>query len=88
MKSKISNKQMWWGNFLTQFNFHVAHIAGKHNQVVDALLQKTKVNAVFIASHNDLSGMIGEYAMDTDSKDVMFAIEMGKNEEPFHVKDG
>ena len=32
--------------------------------------------------------MIDEYAMDTDFKDVMCAIAMGKNEEPFHDKDG
>ena len=32
--------------------------------------------------------MIDEYATNQDFKDVMSAIAMGKNEEPFHVKDG
>ena len=32
--------------------------------------------------------MIDEYATDQDFKYVMSAIAMGKNEEPFHVKDG
>ena len=43
---------------------------------------------VSIASHNDLSIMIDEYDLDPEFKDVIFAITMGKNEEPFHVKDG
>ena len=79
---------MRWANFLSQFNFHIAHIAGKHNQLVDALSRRPHVNAVSIATHNDLSQMIDEYATDQDFKDVMLAIAMGKNEEPFHVKDG
>ena len=32
--------------------------------------------------------MIDEYAIDPDFKYVMFAIELEKIEEPFHVKDG
>ena len=64
---------MRWENFLSQFSFHIAHIAGKHNQV-DALSQRGKVNTISIASHNDLSGMIDEYVIDTNFKDVMYAI--------------
>ena len=56
--------------------------------MVDALLQKSRVNAISIASHNDLSKMIYEYAIDTNFKDVMPAIALGKIEEPFCVKDG
>ena len=56
--------------------------------MADALSRRPKVNAVSIASHNDLSSMIDEYAMDPNFKDVMFAIAMGKNEEPFTIKDG
>ena len=78
---------MRWENFLSQFNFHIAHIAGKHNQVAD-LSKKPKVNAISIASHNDLSAMMNEYAMDPNFKNVMSAIAMGKNEEPFTIKDG
>ena len=77
---------MRWKNFLSQFNFHIAHIMGKHNQVADALLQRLQVNAISIASHKDLSKMINEY--DLDFKDVIFVIALGKIEEPFHVKDG
>ena len=87
-QTKLSDKQMRWANFLSQFNFHIAHIAGKHNQVADALSRRPQVNAVSIATHNDLSQMIDEYATDQDFKDVMSAIAMGKNEEPFQVKDG
>ena len=32
--------------------------------------------------------MIDEYATDPDFKDIVFAIAMGKNEEPYHVKYG
>ena len=52
MQTKLSDKQMWWPNFLSQFNFNIAHIAAsKHNQVVDALSQRPRVNAVAIATH-------------------------------------
>ena len=88
MQTKLSDKQMRWANFLSQFNFHTAHIADKHNQVADALSKRPQVNTVSIATHNDLSQMINEYAMDQDFKDVMSTIAMGKNEEPFTVKDG
>ena len=87
-QTKLSDKQMRWANFLSQFNFHIAHIAGKHNQVADALSRRPKVNAVSIATHNDLSAMIDEYAIDPDCKDIMSAIALGKKEEPFSVQDG
>ncbi|MCO5574932.1 hypothetical protein L7F22_028727 [Adiantum nelumboides] len=82
-QTKLSDKQMRWANFLSRFKFHIAHIAGKHNQVADALSRRPKVNAVSIATHNDLSSMIDEYAIDPDFKDVISAIALGKKEEPF-----
>ena len=37
-QTKLSDKQMRWANFLSQFHFHIAHILGKLNPVVaDAL---------------------------------------------------
>ncbi|MCO5604727.1 hypothetical protein L7F22_058897 [Adiantum nelumboides] len=86
-QTKLSDKQMRWANFLSRFNFHIAHIAGKHNQVADALSRRPKVNAVSIATHNDLSSMIDEYAIDPDFKDVISAIALGKKEEPFTLED-
>ncbi|MCO5579331.1 hypothetical protein L7F22_033186 [Adiantum nelumboides] len=47
---------------------------------------KPKVNAVSIATHNDLSSMIDEF--DPDFKDVVSAIALGKKEEPFTLQDG
>ncbi|MCO5588821.1 hypothetical protein L7F22_042781 [Adiantum nelumboides] len=79
---------MRWANFLSRFNFNIAHIAGKHNQVADALSRRPKVNAVSIATHNDLSSMIDEYAIDPDFKDVISAIAIGKKEEPFTLEVG
>ena len=70
-QTKLSDKQMHWANFLSQFNFHIAHIARKHNQVADALSRRPQANAVSIATHNDLSQMIDEYATDPNFKDVM-----------------
>ncbi|MCO5564460.1 hypothetical protein L7F22_018121 [Adiantum nelumboides] len=87
-QTKLSDKQMRWANFLSRFNFHIAHIAGKHNQVADALSRRPKVNAVSIATHNDLSSMIDEYANDPNFKDVISAIALGKKEEPFTLQDG
>ncbi|MCO5610536.1 hypothetical protein L7F22_064775 [Adiantum nelumboides] len=87
-QTKLFHKQMRWANFLSRFNFHIAHIASKHNQVDDALSRRPKVNAVSIATHNDLSSMIDEYATDSDFKDVVSAIALGKKEEPFTLQDG
>ncbi|MCO5568169.1 hypothetical protein L7F22_021865 [Adiantum nelumboides] len=87
-QTKLFDKQMRWANFLSRFNFHIAHIAGKHNQVANALSRRPKVNAISIATHNDLSSMINEYAIDPDFKDVISAIALGKKEEPFTLQDG
>ena len=87
-QTKLSDKQMRWANFLSQFHFHIAHIAGKHNQVADALSRRPQVNAVSIATHNDLSSMVDEYATDPHFKDVISAIALGKKEEPFSIQDG
>ncbi|MCO5579963.1 hypothetical protein L7F22_033830 [Adiantum nelumboides] len=87
-QTKLSDKQMRWANFLSRFNFHIAHIAGKHNQVANALSRRPKVNVVSIATHNDLSSMIDEYAINPDFKDVISAIALGKKEEPFTLEDG
>ena len=59
-QTKISDKKMRWANFLSQFNFHIAHIAGKHNLVADALSRRPMVNAITIAHHNDLTHMIDD----------------------------
>ena len=88
MQTKLSDKQMRWESFLPQFNFDISHIAGKHNQVAEALSQRPKVNAIFIASHQDLSKMMDEYAIDLNFKDVVFAIALGKIEYPFYIRDG
>ena len=53
--------------------------------MADALSRRAQVNAVSIATHNDLSSMIDEYATDPHFKDVMSAIALGKKEEPFSV---
>ena len=69
---------MRWANFLSQFHFHIAHIPGKQNRVAYGLLRRTWSNAVSIATHNDLSSMIDEYANDPNFKDVMSALSLGK----------
>ena len=56
--------------------------------MVDALSHIPQVNAISIATHNDLSSMINEYAMDPHFKDVMSALALGKKEEPFNLQDG
>ncbi|MCO5573172.1 hypothetical protein L7F22_026938 [Adiantum nelumboides] len=87
-QTKLSDKQIRWANFFSRFNFHIAHIAGKQNQVADALSRRPKVNAVSIATHNDLSSMIDVYAIDPNFKDVISAIALGKKEEPITLQDG
>ena len=56
--------------------------------MANALSPSAKVDAIFIASLNDLFGMIDEYAIDMDFKDVMYAMALRNIEESFHVKNG
>ena len=55
--------------------------------MADALSRRPQVNAVSIATHNDLSSMVDEYATYPHFKDVVSAIALGKKEEPFSVQD-
>ena len=55
---------MRWENFLSQFNFHIAHFAGKHKLVADALSRRPQVHNVTIAYHKDLQDMQSQYAQD------------------------
>ncbi|MCO5602990.1 hypothetical protein L7F22_057132 [Adiantum nelumboides] len=43
-------------------------------EVVNALLRRPNINAMSIATHNDLSQMIDEYAIDPDFKDAISVI--------------
>ncbi|MCO5603082.1 hypothetical protein L7F22_057227 [Adiantum nelumboides] len=87
-QTKLSDKQMRWANFLSHFNFQIAHIAGKHIQVANALSRRSKVNAVSIVTHNDPSSMTNEYAIDPYFKDVISTVALGKKEGPFTLQDG
>ena len=72
---------------MSQFNFQSSHIACKHNQVVDALSWRPKVNVVSIATYSDASYMIGKYVIDLELKDIILEIALGKKEKPFNVQD-
>ena len=87
-QTKLSDKQMRWANFLSQFNFHIAHIAGKQNSVVDALSRRPMVNAITIAHHNDLTSMIDDYNNDEDYASIMANISNDLPREPYSLKDG
>ena len=87
-QTKISDKQMRWTNFISQFHFHIAHIIGKQNVVADALSRRPRVNAVSIAYHNDLSSMIDAYASDIDFANAISALAIGKTQDPYILKYG
>ena len=74
--------------FLSQFNFHIAHIARKHNSEVDALSKRPMVNAITIAHHNDLTSMIDDYINDEDFASIMATISNNLPHEPYSLKDG
>ena len=63
-QTKLSDEQMRWANFLSQFNFHIAYIARKNISIADALSRRPLVNANMIAHHNDLMAMIHDYSKD------------------------
>ena len=85
-QTKISDKQMRWANFLSHFNFHIAHIVGKHNLVADALSRRPMVNAITIAYHHDLTSMIDDYINDEDYASIMANISNDLPHEPYSLK--
>ena len=87
-QTKLFDKQMRWANFLSQFNFHIARIAGKNNLVADALSRRPLVNAVTMAHHNDLTAVIDDYTNDEDFASIMAAISNDLPHEPYSLKDG
>ena len=87
-QTKLSYKQMRWANFLSQFNFHIAHISGKHNQVADALSRRPMVNAITIAHHHDLTRMIGEYVQDDDYASIVTKLANDIPQENYSLKEG
>ncbi|MCO5600865.1 hypothetical protein L7F22_054982 [Adiantum nelumboides] len=88
MHTKNFDKQLRCANFLSQFHFHIAHILGKTYQVANALSRRPRCNVVSVASHNDLTSMVDEYATDPNVCDVMSAIALGKTQEPYVVQEG
>ncbi|MCO5601473.1 hypothetical protein L7F22_055594 [Adiantum nelumboides] len=86
-QTKLSKKQMRWANFLSQFHFHIVHVAGKKNQVADALSRRPRANAVFIAYNHDLTSMIGKYAEDSDYQGIMQGIAQGQVIKPYSLKE-
>ena len=87
-QTKLSDKQMRWANFLSQFHFHIAHIPGKLNPVVDALSRRPMVNAVSIAQHHDFTSMMGKYATDKDFASIVKDLQEEKDNETFLLKEG
>ncbi|MCO5586475.1 hypothetical protein L7F22_040415 [Adiantum nelumboides] len=87
-QTKLSEKQMRWANFLSQFHFHIAHVAGKKNQVVDALSRRPRANAVSIAYNHDLTCMIAKYAEDSDYQGIMQGLTQGQVIEPYSLNEG
>ncbi|MCO5583735.1 hypothetical protein L7F22_037649 [Adiantum nelumboides] len=87
-QTKLSEKQMRWANFLSQFHFHIAHVAGKKNQVANALSRRPRINAVSIAYNHDLTSMIGKYAEDSDYQGIMQGLAQGRVIEPYSLKEG
>ncbi|MCO5612135.1 hypothetical protein L7F22_066397 [Adiantum nelumboides] len=87
-QTKLSEKQMRWANFLSQFHFHIAHVAGKKNQVADALSRRPRNNAVSIAYNHDLTSMIDKYAEDNDYQGIMEGLTQGQVIEPYSLNEG
>ena len=87
-QTKLSEKQMRWANFLSQFHFHFAHIPGKQNPVADALSRRPRVNAVSVAYNHDLVSMIDKYANDDDFAPIYQGLMNGNTQEPYLLNEG
>ena len=74
--------------FLSQFLFHIAHVVGKQNPMVDALSWQPKVNAINIAYHQDLISIINDYKSDTNFAKIYEQVEQGVLISPYSIKEG
>ena len=79
---------MRWTNFLSQLNFHIAHILGKQNLVADALSRRPMVNAISNAHHHDLIDMINEYVHDEDYANILANLSNDIPHETYSLKEG
>ena len=77
---------MRWANFLSQYHFHIAHIAGNKNKVMDALSKRPRVNAVSIACNHDLTSMIESYAQDSDYQEIVVKLAEGTHKIPIPLR--
>jgi len=57
-------------NFLSMFHFQILHTPGKKNVVADASSRKPYVDAISVASHQDMSTMREMYHLDVDFSDL------------------
>ena len=87
-QTKLSVKQMRWANFLSQFSFHLTHIARKHNLVVDALSKRPMTNAITMSHHHELTSMSDDYVNDEDYGSIMANISNDISHKPYSLKDG
>ena len=84
--TKLSNKQMRWEIFFSQFNFNIAHILGNHNQVAYALSRRPMVNAILLAHHHDLMSMLEEYVQDDDYASIIVKLANDVPQENYSLK--
>ena len=87
-QTKLSEKQMRWANFLSQFHFQFAHVPGKLNPVADALSRRPRVNAVSIAFNHDLADMIEQYSGDEDFGPIYNDLVLGKPQDSYSLNEG
>ena len=77
-QTMLSEKQVRWANFLSQFHFHIAHVPGKQIVVANALSRIPQVNAITIAHHKDLSLMVKDHKQDPDFASIYQKLEQGQ----------
>ena len=87
-QTKLSEKQMRWANFLSQFHFHIAYVPRKQNAVANALSRRSQVNAITIAHHRNITLMVEEYKNDDDFAVIYEKFEQGEMIYPYSIKDG
>lgn len=77
---------MKWDNFLPQLFFHIAHVPGRMNLVVDALLQRPTVNAISIAYPHDFTSTRDAYASDEYFSTMYKTLQEVQIDETFSLK--
>ena len=73
---------------MLDFHFHISHIPGKLNPIIDALLRRPQVNIITVTHYKYTTNMVNDYAHEEEFTKIDKKVEQGQVIPPCSIKDG